>query len=166
MRPIPAFILGLILIGVLAGCAGAISRQARDRVTLEAPFGEILRDPQALAGEVVALGGRLITTTPHDQGTELVVLQLPMEVGLRPQPDGRSEGRFLVQSADFMDPAVYAPGRYITLVGTIRGAQERPLGQTVYRYPELTLMECKLWPEVPPHGEPRFQFGFGFGTRF
>jgi outer membrane lipoprotein len=158
--------LGLIAIWVLAGCASAISQQARDQVTLEMAFSDIIKDPQPLVGEVVLLGGRLIATTPHDRGTELVVLQLPLEMGLRPKSSGQSEGRFLVQAADFMDPAVYAPDRYITLVGKINGVEERPLGQTVYRYPELALIEIKLWSEEVPHSEPRFQFGFGMGTRF
>lgn len=157
----------LILIAFLTGCAPAISQQARDRVTLKLPFGDILKDPQRLKGEVVLLGGKIIATTPHERGTELIVLQLPLEIGMRPGTKANSEGRFLVQAAEFLDPAVYAPDRLVTLVGEIRGVQTRPLGQTVYRYPELTLIEMKLWPEeeeVPR--EPRFHFGFGVGTHF
>jgi outer membrane lipoprotein len=160
------FVQGMIAIWVLVGCASAISQQSRDQVTLEAAFSDIIKNPQSLAGEVVLLGGKIIATTPHDRGTELVVLQLPLDVGSRPKTSSQSEGRFLVQAADFMDPAVYAPDRYITLVGKISGVEERPLGQTVYRYPELALIEIKLWPEEVPRSEPRFQFGFGMGTRF
>jgi starvation-inducible outer membrane lipoprotein len=49
-------------------------------------FSDIIKDPQPLVGEVVLLGGRLIATTPHDRGTELVVLQLPLEMAYGPSP--------------------------------------------------------------------------------
>ncbi|MEJ2639589.1 MAG: Slp family lipoprotein [Desulfosarcinaceae bacterium] len=155
-----------ILIAFLTGCAPAISQQARDRVTLKIPFSDLLKDPQRLKGEVVLLGGKIITTTPNEQGTELVVLQLPLEIGMRPGTKSTSEGRFLVQTDEFLDPAVFAPDRRVTLVGEIQGVETRPLGQTVYRYPELTLIEMKLWPEEDIYREPRFHFGFGVGTHF
>jgi outer membrane lipoprotein len=155
-----------VLIVLLTGCASAISQQAQDRVTLKLPFGDILKDPQRLKGETVLLGGKIIVTTPHDRGTELVVLQLPLEIGMRPGTKATSEGRFLVQTTEFLDPAVYSPDRLVTLVGEIRGVQTRPLGQTVYRYPELILIEMKLWPEEEVYREPRFHFGFGVGTHF
>jgi outer membrane lipoprotein len=158
-------IAGTLLWG-LNGCTAALSQEARDQVTLEGAFGDIVIDPRRYVGEVVALGGRIIATTPHDGHTELMVLQLPLEVGLRPRSDGSSEGRFLVQTEEFLDPAVYAPDRMITLVGKIQGLQERPLGQTRYNYPELSLIEMKLWPKEEVHREPRFQFGFGVGTHF
>jgi outer membrane lipoprotein len=151
---------------LLTGCAPAISQQAQDRVTLEIGFDELRKDPQRLKDEVVLLGGKIITTTPHDQGTELVVLQLPLQIGKRPNSKGTSQGRFLVQTPEFFDPAVYAPDRLVTLVGEIQGVESRPLGQTVYRYPELALIEMKLWPEEEIDREPRFHFGFGVGTHF
>jgi outer membrane lipoprotein len=156
---------GLLLCG-LNGCAAALSQEARDQVTLDMAFGEIIKDPQRYTGEVVALGGRIITTTPRDGLTELVVLQLPLEAGWRPKLEGQSKGRFLVQTTDFLDPAVYAPHRLITLVGKLKGVQVRPLGETHYHYPELSLIEMKLWPEEKTRQEPRFQFGIGVGTHF
>lgn len=166
MKPIWALIFAGALIWGGNGCAGPLSQAARDQVTLGLAFGEILAAPQRYVGEVVALGGRIIATTPHEGYTQLVVLQLPFEAGMRPKADGRSDGRFLVTSADFLDPAVYAPDRLVTLVGKIQGVQERPLGQTRYHYPELDLIELKLWPVEEVYREPRFQFGFGVGTHF
>jgi outer membrane lipoprotein len=155
-----------VFIVFITGCAPAISQQARDRVTLRAEFSDILKDPQRLKGEVVLLGGKVITTTPYERGTELVILQLPLKAGLRPGTKATSEGRFLVQAGEFMDPAVYASDRLVTLVGEIAGVESRPLGQTVYHYPKLTLIEMKLWPEEEVSREPRFHFGFGVGTHF
>ena len=166
MKPIRSLVIAVFLIWVLVGCATALSQEARDQVTLDTAFGNVIKAPQRYVGEVMLLGGRVITATPHDGHTELVVLQLPLEVGLRPKSEGRSEGRFLVQSSDFLDPAIYAPDRLITLVGRIQGVEERPLGQTRYHYPELALVEIKLWPEAEVNQEPRFHFGIGVGTHF
>ncbi|MDJ0781198.1 MAG: Slp family lipoprotein [Desulfosarcinaceae bacterium] len=163
MRP---YLVTLSLIALIIGCAPAISQQARDQVTLEIPFSELLRDPARLAGEVVLIGGKIIATRPLDRGTELVLLQLPLEIGQRPNARKTSEGRYLVQADEFLDPAVYAAERLVTIVAKIRGVAARPLGKTVYRYPELDLIELKLWPAEPVYREPRFQFGIGVGTHF
>lgn len=166
MKTILSLVNAICLVWVLSGCAAALSQEARDQVTLDTAFGKVIKSPQRYVGEVMLLGGRVITATPHEGHTELVVLQLPLEAGLRPKSEGQSEGRFLVQTPDFLDPAIYAPDRLITLVGKIQGVEERPLGQTRYHYPELTLIEIKLWPEAEVNQEPRFHFGIGVGTHF
>ncbi len=46
-----------------------------------------------------------------------------------PRLDKPNEGRFVIKSAEFLDPMIYAKGREITVVGTLDGGIERTIGK-------------------------------------
>jgi len=160
-RPI---IAALVVAGCL-GCSG-ISNQAREQVTYSGSFAQLQANPDQYAGATALLGGKIIQTTPLEKGsTELVVLQLPLGSSDRPQSDDQSQGRFIVRATEFLDPALYASGTLITVVGRMTGSQERTIGEMLYRYPVLSLVEIKRWPE-PDTSAPRFHIGIGVGKTF
>ena len=95
-------------------------------------------------------------------GTRLVLLQYPTDSRGRPQIDAPSGGRFLVLTPEYLETAIYRPGRALTVAGEVRGQRELPIGETIYRYPLLAPREMYLWPEG--NGKyPQFRIGFGFG---
>ncbi len=156
-------LLGLALI--LAACGGGISRQSRDQVTYTGSFTELQQTPAKYRGAMVLLGGKVIETLAKEGATELVVLQLDTGSRDRPVDNDRSQGRFLVRSAQFIDPALFPPGTLITLVGRLQGSESRPIGEMPYTYPVIEPAEIKKWP-AGADASPRFHFGIGIGTRF
>ena len=110
-------------------------------------------------------GGKIVDTLAGEKSTELVVLQLGLGSQNRPRDNDRSQGRFLVRSSQFLDPAVYPQGTLITVVGLVKGAETRPIGQMAYRYPVMDIIEIKKW-RPSTDSSPRFHFGIGVGTRF
>jgi outer membrane lipoprotein len=150
---------------ILIACGSGISRQARDQVTYTGSFAEIQQAPAEHQGAVVLLGGRVIETLTREGATELVVLQLEIGSRDRPLDNDRSQGRFLVRSARFIDPAIFPPGTLITLVGRLQGAENRPIGEMPYTYPVIEPAELKKWP-AGGDASPRFHFGIGIGTHF
>ena len=74
-----------------------------------------------------------------------VVLQLGLSSQNRPQDNDQSQGRFLVRSSRFLDPAVYPQGTLVTVVGPVKGVETRPIGQMAYRYPVMDVIEIKKW---------------------
>ena len=56
----------------------------------------------------------------------------------------------LITTAEFLDPAIYARDRQITVVGTVSGVEERPVGDVSYRYPVVTAQHVRLWPPLSP----------------
>ena len=110
-------------------------------------------------------GGRIIEILNRNDSTEMVILQMELDSQGYPQKSDQSQGRFLVRSNQFMDPAIYSEGTLITVVGRLEDSETRLIGEMPYLYPVITVMEMKKWSP----GEdmwPRVHFGFGIGAHF
>ena len=131
-----------------AGCASApfpddTLRGVDRALTLNA----LRASPAAHRGARVILGGQIIATMPKPGATEIDVLSRRLRDGGAPEGGDRSDGRFLVRTAKFLDPAIYAPGRRLTVLGTVTGAEERPIGTVPYTYVVVEAERLKLWPK-------------------
>lgn len=155
----------MVVAAALYGCAAGMSSQARSQVTFFDSFAELQQQPERHIGETVMLGGKIIETRVEAGATELSVLQLPLDRSDRPRDVDQSEGRFLVRSPQFLDPALYPEGARITVVGKVTESQQRLIGNMPYRYPVVEVVEIKQWPAAQDRS-PRFHFGIGVGTRF
>ena len=155
-----SYLFGVILILFVAACTKGISKQARSQVTYTGDFSELQRNPDAYKDEVVLLGGKIIDTKANAGSSEIVVLQLPLGGGDRPQVGDQSKGRFLIRSKQLLDPALYRKGMPITLVGRLVGNETRTIDEFKYNYPVIEPMEVKLWSENR-YGGPSVHFGFG-----
>ncbi len=158
-------ILLLLPVILLNACAAGISEQARAQVTFTGPFPQVQHNPAEYQGQTVLWGGKVIETRAMKDATDIVVLQLEMDGYDRPLDDDRSQGRFLIRSNRFLDPALYPPGTLITVVGRLQGSETRPIGQMPYNYPAVDPIEIKKWP-AGDTSSPRFHFGIGIGTHF
>ena len=110
----------------------------------------IRSNPQAHQGARVILGGEIVATTTKPSETEIEVLSRPLGGGDVPERSDRTDGRFLVRAREFLDPAVYARGRRLSVLGTIAGSVERRVGEVPYAYPVVTAEQIKLWPKEFP----------------
>ena len=156
----------ILLIFVLAGCAHVISQEALQEVDEDIYFEDILENPDRYIGKSILLGGDIIETRTLSEKTILLVLQRPLGFRKRPVTDGDSKGRFMVESSDFLDPAIYSEGRKVTVAGAFRGKEVRPLGNGTYGYPVIVAKEIYLWPLEGRGSSTRFYFGVGIGTSF
>src|SRR5207249_9807575 len=94
---------------------------------------QIRGDPQAYRGARVILGGEILVTVPKAGETEIEVLSRRLDSGDAPERSDSSSGRFLVRMPGFLDPAVYARGRRVT----VRGAGARAAARPVRELPEV-----------------------------
>ena len=151
--------------GLVAGCASGVSKQSRALVTYQGTFPELQQAPDQHRGQVVILGGRIVETKPSEEGSEIVVLQLPLTSGDQPGLDSTSEGRFLISSPEFLDPAAYPKLTPITVVGEVTGHTVRPVGDYPYDMPILRPIEIKQWKNSGwGGGGPAVQLGVGAGS--
>ena len=111
------------------------------------------------------LGGKVIETKGSQTGSEICVLELPLDRRDRPEDADRSEGRYLIRSGQFFDPAIYETWTLLTVVGKLCGSEVRVIGDFQYVYPIEDAIEVKLWP-LDQRTSPRFHFGTGVGTSF
>jgi outer membrane lipoprotein len=159
------YILGIFIIMVMIGCASGISQQSRSKVTYTGTFSALQKTPDAYKGEVIMFGGRIIETKASSPLSELIVLQLALGSSGQPVDPDQSEGRFIVQSKQLLDPAVYQKDMLLTIAGTLKGSKLLSIGGFKYNYPLIELIEIKLWPKGM-QTRPAIHFGIGVGTSF
>jgi len=140
-RSLKFLALGLLI----AGCAYPISRQLREEVAKNVTFPMVLSNPSAYIGDIVIWGGTIIRTINRKAGTEIFVLDTPLDYAGAPKAYVHSRGRFIAKSSEFLDPAVFKRGNEITLAGEISGEKTLRLGQTHYTYPVVMIKELHLW---------------------
>ncbi len=159
-------LLTCIMLGPL-GCARVISKEGLARVDEQVTFLNLADDPQLYTGKTVLLGGRVLEAENYPHRTVLVVIQYPLGSGKRPDTDRPSQGRFLVSTQEFLDPAIYRQGRLVTVLGSVSGREPRPIQDRMYVYPVIEPCEIHLWPEkkrIP--ARTGFHFGVGIGIGF
>lgn len=152
-------LLGFVIIAALAaaGCMRqVIPDDLYDQVDTSIEFPELRANAEQMRGKVVALGGEVISARATRDGTQLEVLELPLDQSDRPISDrGSSRGRFLVMDRE-LDTAVVQNGRRITIVGEVTGSKTLPLDETEYTYPVINSRFMQLWSPRPARG------GYGF----
>jgi len=106
---------------------------------------QLRADPRVSTTRII-LGGEILATLPKPGSSEIEILSRPLDRGDAPERTDASEGRFLARTPDFLDPAIYARGRRITVLGTAAGTEERMVGDRPYIYPVVDAERIKLWP--------------------
>ncbi len=152
------------LLPLLAACAKTIPPEELKGVDQSISFQALSRNPETFLGKTVVLGGDIISTENQPEKTTLMVLQRALDGDLKPSANDQSQGRFIATVPEFLDPAIYAKGRRITIVGRITGKEIRQLSEIPYTYPVIEENTHYLWPiENIPDSEPRVVFGIGIG---
>ncbi len=114
------------------------------------PFADITvaqAQQQDPVGQRVRWGGSIVATNTNPDATCFEVVSRPLDAEARPRQTDQTEGRFIACAAGFYDPAVYASGRELTVVGTLRAATVGKIGQHDYRYPRVSAEHVHLWPQ-------------------
>jgi outer membrane lipoprotein len=163
----------LLLTACLAGCATSpFPKEFRQAAKQQPSLAEISAHPEAFKGRTVLLGGTIVETTNQPKTTEIEILQKPLtRYDDRPQETDQSSGRFLARCQGFLDSAVYAKGREITVAGEVQGREVRQIDQVQYPYPIISCKKVHLWPNRPsaayayPYPYWYGPYGYGFWGR-
>jgi len=159
------FLPALAVIFLFAGCATTVPKEIGSKVTYYGEFAQLQKSPEQYNGEFVILGGRIVEITNDPPFSNMIVLQFPLDANHKPRMNDPSEGRFLVKSLPFLDPAVYSPGSFMSVAGTVAGKEVRPVGGYSYVYPVIVPTRIWKW-DLEKESYPRFHFGIGVGTFF
>jgi outer membrane lipoprotein len=147
-----------------AACTMPISKQSLNQVDAGITFEEVRQDPDRHVGRYLLLGGAIAAVRGSGSGgSELEVVQFPTSHRGRITSTDRSAGRFIARDSTFRDPAIYYPGRLVTLVGQVAGKMTGRLGEVDYLYPVLTVHELHLWDPAEYPGSSPVHFGIGIG---
>ncbi|HSL49829.1 MAG TPA: Slp/YeaY family lipoprotein [Candidatus Deferrimicrobiaceae bacterium] len=162
--------LGLLLAVLGAGCATAFPDEVMRTVNTRITADELRALPEAHKGARVIVGGEILATQPRQDETEIELLTRRLRGDDSPERSDRSPGRVLLRARDFLDPAVYAPGRRITVIGEVTGVEERRIGDVAYRYPVVAVERIRLWPKdvvvAPYYGTYPWPYYWPYGPYY
>ena len=113
----------------------------------EFPSLEPQQAKQLAQNQNIRWGGVIIAVNPQQDSTCLEILGKPMDTKQRPINEDGTIGRFIACKNQFLDPAVFAEGREVTVTGPIRQIEERLIGEFVYSYPIIDATTIYLWAE-------------------
>lgn len=130
---------------LLSACTGLPSA-VRNVSTVPASYDQVKRDIDHYKGVAVRWGGVIIDVENEEHASLVQVLFHPLDFSGRPRLNKPGEGRFVIKSAEFLDPAVYSRDREITVAGVIEGNIERTVGNRTIEVPLLSATAIYLWP--------------------
>jgi len=119
---------------------------------------------QPYTGVRVAWGGMIVRTQPLSQVTQIEVLAYPIGNFGEPDEQATTVGRFLILHKGFLEPTDYAPGRWVSAVGTVGPSQTGKVGEANYQFPVLNPEQLHLWPASSSSNSQTF-FHFGIGVQ-
>ena len=161
----------LILSLIALGCSSSpvrIPETLESKIDQNLTFTEMLAAPELYTGRLMLLGGEILKAKRLKEGTQVELLQLPLNKDQVPTTDlTQSQGRVLVLHQEFLDPVTLTPGMLVTFVGEVSGATTDKLDEVDYRYPTLTVKHWHLWPPATVddrRGWPYFGVYGGMGV--
>jgi outer membrane lipoprotein len=138
-------ILSLIVVGCSSSAAG-IPETLEPQIDKNVTFTEVLASPESYKGHLILLGGEVLKAKRLKEGTQVELLQLPLNKYQEPTTDlTQSQGRVLVLHQEFLDPATLTPGMLVTFVGEVSGAVIDKMDEVDYRFPTLTVKHWHVW---------------------
>jgi len=151
----------LFLMTFIAGCATNIPEAIRSAPEGNPRVAEVRVDVDVFTGAEVRWGGEIASVENFESLTQIEIVARDLTSSGRPLDDDHSPGRFVANIQGFLDPAVYAEKRQISIFGVVTGSQSRPIGEYIYNYPTVEVRTHVLWqplPERDPYYYPPYWY--------
>ncbi len=137
------------LIMLICGCSSGppvIPPELESQIDASVSFPQIRDAPSAYTGRTVVLGGEILGAKRVKDGTQLEILQLPVNDDDPPAwRRSESQGRFLALNRAAPDPAALPVGTRVTVVGEVLGETVQALDESEYRYPTVDVKHLHVW---------------------
>ena len=159
---LPRLTLLFILLLLVSACASgpAFNSSGVDRSLTPQ---SVASRPQVAMGVSVLWGGIILNISNLKDSTQIEMLAYPLDAAGRPLTDRSPLGRFILEQAGYLEPATYAEGRQLTVVGTVSGPRDGQAGESGHTQPLIAARQLYLWP--PGQGRDGVSIGgyIGFG---
>ncbi|MGB0911277.1 MAG: Slp family lipoprotein [Nitrospirales bacterium] len=168
LRTASFLLLATTLLQACSSSPANIPETLENQIDQNLNFSQVIQDPDIYQGQIILLGGVVLKAQRLQNGTQIEILQLPLDEWQRPTTQRTtSKGRFLALQREFLDPATLPPDTPVTIVAKITGSKLASFDETEYRYPTLFIEHLHLWENDPyqsgNQAQPRWSI-FGGGS--
>ncbi len=156
------------LLLLVASCASNVPKEISSTPVPEVGLVAAQKIIKAHVGKPVRWGGMIIQIDNQQEKTVLEILAKPLNTYGQPLANVASPGRFFVEFPGFIDPSLYAPGREITVYGTLTGLRKKKIGEHSYDYPVVNGVKYYLWTQPVTYGyyDPYWDGYWGYGYSY
>ncbi|MCC6208925.1 MAG: Slp family lipoprotein [Gammaproteobacteria bacterium] len=137
----------LLCATLLAGCASNIPKAIKEEPAGNPMVAEVRSDTARFVGTHVRWGGTIAVVDNQANETQVEIVARELDRSGQPRMTDRSAGRFIAIIDGFLDPALYAEGREITVSGVIEDEVTRKIGEYDYNFPLVRANDYLLWPQ-------------------
>lgn len=128
----------------------------REAVVEPVTVAQVHDAPERFRHSRVRWGGTIVDVRNEPALTVVEVLSLPLDSAGAPEPDALGRGRFRARVPGFLDPSEYSAGRWLTVVGTVGGAEKGRVGDYPYTFPLVEVEHHRLWRSRAEIDPPRY----------
>ncbi len=168
----------LITVFFLSGCASSVPKNISQAPIPDLAISDVIAQTDAQKNHPVRWGGTILSVANYSSETEIEILAKKLDCSGKSVDSDDTQGRFLARVAGFVDPAIYAKGRLLTVYGLVDTAVTRSIGEKPYVYPVIKVQTLYLWPKEPeyvyrdyyypygyygPYGMYHYGWGYGYG---
>ncbi|MDH5570951.1 MAG: Slp family lipoprotein [Gammaproteobacteria bacterium] len=153
-------VLLLFLCGILLACSSA-PKFDTSQVDRALTPKSVVADIKTAQGKTALWGGLILETKNLKQASQIEVLAYPLDSDGWPQSEREPLGRFIIHHSGFLEPATYAQGRTVTVLGVVSQTRSGKVGETDYTYPVINSTQLHLWAKDSRQNRSRFHFGIG-----
>lgn len=121
----------------------------------------VIAEPVSSRHKVVLWGGTILDTQNLQHSTQVEVLAYPLNSSHRPLVENSPLGRFIIVQQDFLEPATYAQGRLLTVLGSVDESKSGKVGDSHYIYPVINAQQLQLWSSQKNRSRTNFSVGVG-----
>jgi outer membrane lipoprotein len=150
----------LLVICLLLNACSNLAPAIKNPPLFDISYSQAIHDIAKYKNAPVRWGGVIIDVENEQNFSLVQVLYYPLNGDGRPQTDQLNEGRFLIKSPEFLDPAIYTKDTEITVAGAFIGDLERTIGKKVMRLPLISATTIYRW---PVYVYDNYYDGFGYG---
>lgn len=157
-------LVSLALVSLLVSCASTPDfdmTQVDESLTPQS----VVAEPEHALGKDVLWGGTILNTQNLKDATHIEVLAYPLNTYQRPLLDSKPLGRFIIHHQSYLEPATYAPGRAVSVLGEVSESLSGHVGESSYTYAVIKGERLHLWSKDGGRNQTNFHFGLGVGIR-
>ncbi|MCX4187418.1 Slp family lipoprotein [Methylophaga sp. OBS4] len=160
-------------IALLTACSG-VSSNIQSAPAGDIQLKQVVTGVETYMGTTVRWGGKIISISNYETYSSLQIVQFPLNRYGRPIADRHSQGRFISQSKNFLDPEIYQEGTMVTFVGTVSAEETIKVDQKTLTLPVIDIIDSHLWIDKysgtnreynPKHDAPFVGYGY-YGTGY
>lgn len=145
MKTILTAVVVLLSSIVLSGCVTMPKPLSGEFASIKPA--DVANNP-AVTGRQVRWGGSILKTYSDNGRSCMEILGQALDDKIaKPVDPDLSNGRFVACKDNFLDPAIFAPGREVTVTGRIERIDDTAINDFDYQYAVLITDVLFLWPE-------------------